>query len=257
MRGAALTIDAGIADAVVALNRIPGVTTRASCEGMSRDGGAHRHAALAYVALRFPMPLRLQDFLYRRLAGAARIEDDGVYSRWPSTNRSFAEQLCAAADAYRQQAAAATDGVVRWQLPRLRARLARQTARGTAAQVALCLDCRDIVTAPHVPAHRSVSVARLPAQQRTLWFAEFARTAGNALDPALVAAEGWAKVLARTQADEFGAAFKRRWLRYRARCVAQLSTRELRSGVAQARRAGLDVDLSYDATQVVFSWRSP
>jgi hypothetical protein len=246
-------IDAGVRELVALLNSIPGVATRASCEGMSRARAPHRHGDLAYVLFRYPMPLRLQEFLVVELGTVARIDGDGVYSRWPSRNRVFIERFTDAAHTY-QGRASGRQRSVRWPLARLRARIARELSQGERTRVALCLACAQLAAARHHPSHNLVPLLDLAPDQEALWLEEFVTQPGNGLDAALIAADGWERVAVRTLRGDFGAAFRQRWLRYRARMVAGLATRQMRVGVESARRLGVDLDFVYDQSHAVFAW---
>ncbi len=248
-------LDTGIREVVAILNRIPGVTTRASCEGGGSTRAGHRHGELAYVLFRYPLPLRLQEFFTGQLGAIGRVEDDGVYSRWPAENHAFVDSLTAAGRAY--LSAPARDGVrfLQLLLPKLRAWLARRLSGGTPAHIGFCLDCAQLVTVPHAPAHRQLRLFEMDANLETHWFEEFAGRPGNTLDAALIAADGWRELVTRTRRGDFGATFLRRWLRYRAAGVAQLATQQMRIGVDTARRAGMEIDFFYDDAQAVFSWR--
>jgi hypothetical protein len=247
-------LDVGVHDVVTLLNQIPGVVTRASCEGAGLRPARHAHAALAYVALRHPMPLGLRDFLVARLGALARIEDHGIYSRWPQENRAFLCSLESATRLFLSTSATRPRRTARWPLARLRARLARQVAHGHPSDMRLCLTCAELVTEPHPDEHQPLTLLRLSAGLPDQWFAEFIAQPANRLDPALVASDGWVRLLARTQRGDFGAAFYRRWLRYRAHSIADLTTRQIRSGVDAARSEGVPIDFFHDGTHAVFAW---
>lgn len=249
-------LDVGVRDVVALLNHIPGVATRASCEGIGAQPARHVHAALAYVAFRHPLPLRLRDFLITRLGELARIEDDGIYCRWPRKNRTFLGCLEAATRLYLSGVANAPCRRVRWPLSRLRARLARLVARGHAGEVQLCLVCGVLVGEAHIETHQPIALLRLPPDLHDRWFAEFVAQADNRLDPALVESAGWVRLLARTQRGDFGGAYHRRWLRFRASRVADLTTRQIRTGVDAARQQGVPVDFFFDGTHAVFIWEN-
>ena len=255
MRYDARRIDVGVRNVVTLLNHITGVTTRASCEGAGPHPAGHVHAALAYVAFRHPMPLQLQDFLVTRLGSLARIEDDAIYCRWPIRNRVFLGSLESAARLYLSGSDHGSTRSVRWPLARLRARLARQVARRHAGEIRLCLTCRELVATAHPESHQSIALLRLPADLHDRWFAEFLTQPRNALDPTLVASDGWVRLLARTQRGDFGTAFQRRWLRYRAQRVADLTTQHVRHGVEAARRHGVPIDFFHDGTHAIFAWK--
>lgn len=248
----ARNLDAGVRDAVTLLNHIPGVITRASCEGMDAQPARHAHAALAYVAFRHPLPLQLRDFLITRLGELARIEDDRIYCRWPRKNRTFIGSLESAARLYLSGSARTSCRIVRWPLARLRARLARLVTHGHAVEVQLCLVCSVLVGEAHPETHQPIVLLRLPPDLHDRWFAEFVAQPSNGLDPVLVATAGWVRLLARTQRGDFGTAYRRRWLRYRAQRVADLTTRQIRSGVDAARQQGIPVDFFFDGTHAVF-----
>ncbi len=248
------TIDRDVHDVVVLLNHIDGVTTRASCQGAGEHAGLHRHAAAAYVLFRHALPLRLQEFLVAHLGAVARIEDTGIYSRWPARNTAFLDQLLTTARTYLDRQRPGYSHHKSWPLSRLRARLARPIARAQEVHVVLCRDCEDFSFEPHPPSHDRLPVLSLPPNQEAVWFAEFVRQPRNALDPSLIAADGWPQLLARTKRGEFGTAFQRRWLRHRAVMIADLTTHQLRAGVATLRRQGADFDFFYDDTHAVVRW---
>jgi hypothetical protein len=254
VRYSARSIDSRIQNVVTVLNRIPGVVTRASCEGAGRHPTRHAHAAVAYVALRHPMPLQLRDFFVTRLGALARVEDDGIYCRWPKNNPMFLDSLEAAARQYLSGVTLERRCRARWPLARLRARLARQAARGHPGEILLCLTCAVLVSEPHPPAHQLVPLLNLPPDLHDRWFAEFLAQPGNTLDPVLVATDGWVRLLARTQRGDFGTIFLRRWLRYRAQRLADLTTHQIRTGIEALRRQGIPIDFFHDGTHAVFVW---
>jgi hypothetical protein len=256
VRSDARNLDAGVRAVAALLDRIPGVTTRASCEGMGSQPARHTHAALAYVAFRHPLPLAFRDFLITRLGELARIEDDGIYCRWPTKNRIFVGSLESATRLYLSNSAGTACRTVRWPLARLRARLARQVAHGHAGELQLCLTCAVLLAEAHPEAHQSIRLLQLPPDLHDRWFAEFAAQLSNRLDPVLIATAGWAGVLARTQRGDFGNAYRRRWLRYRAQRIADLTTRQIRSGVDLARQQGIAIDFFFDRTHAVFIWEA-
>ena len=255
------TIDPGMRRAVLALNRIPGIRTRASCEGCTAEPGPHQHAALAYVALRHPMPLRLQSFLLDRLDRIARVEDDAVYSRWPAYNHDFVAALTAAAGSYLAQGWHRHGMAARRPLTRVRARVARALAVRHDTRIGFCGSCRDLIVEPHPAAHRALLVLPIVADQEIAWFAEFTAQPGNGLDAALIAVDGWTQVMTRALRGDFGQVFRRRWLRHRAARIHDLATRAMRQGVELAHRSVVDIDFFYDETQAVFvnppAWRQP
>jgi hypothetical protein len=247
-------IDPRVRELVEALNRIPGVTTRASCEGAEQSLETHRHADLAYVAFRHPLPLRFQESLLTSIGSVARVEDDGVYSRWPERNRAFIATTLAATRNYLAQPWPRRRACLRWRLPKLRAHLARQLSSGQGFCAQLCMECRDLVFDRHAAAHRSLPLLRGGPEQAALWFAAFTQQPRNTLDPTLIATDGWIGLIARTQRGEFGPTFQRRWLRYRARMLNDVATRQIRTGVGEARRQRPDLDFFYTDTQIVFEW---
>ncbi len=257
MRQDPRTIDVGARDAVTWLNRIPGVTTRASCQGAGAAHLRHRHSELAYVVFAHPMPLRLQDFLVQQLQTIARIESTGVYSRWPAQNGAFLERLAQAARAFVARGPADGFRSVRRPLSKLRARLARQVARGEETRMGLCVSCEDLVSEPHLESHRRLHLLCLPPDLPARWFAEFVGEPGNELQADLIASSAWPQLAGRAQRGEFGTAYRRRWLRHRARMIADLTTQHLRAAVEEARRQGEDLDFYYDNTHAVFGWGTP
>lgn len=249
-------VDPRVRELVDVLNQIPGVTTRASCEGAGHSPVTHRHSDAAYVAFRHPLPLRFQAFLLAEVGALARLEDDGVYSRWPARNTAFIDSTLAAARSYLGQPVAARRGRVCWTLPKFRARLARQLSSGEDFCVQLCRQCGDLVFDQHPAGHHPLPLLRCAPDQAAQWFALFLQQPRNRLDPALIAADGWASLIARTQRAEFGVSFQRRWLRYRARMLAELATRQIRAGAERVRRLRpeLEIDFFYTDTHVVLEW---
>jgi len=249
------TIDAGIRDVVVLLNHIPGVLTRASCEGTALTRGRHRHADLAYVLFRYPLPLRLQEFLIDALGELARVDDDGLYSRWPTHNAAFLARLAQVVRNYGSQPDGGRCYSAQWRLAKLRSQLARVVCDHEPARLGLCLQCANLFLLPHIAGHASITLLDLAADQEGRWLESFIKQPQNVLDADLVALSGWEQLAARSQRGDFGDAFHRRWLRYRARMIAALATTDLRTGVQSARRAGKDLDCYYDAARVVLQWR--
>ncbi len=248
------TIDVGVREVVAVLNRLPGVTTRASCQGTGPLHVGHRHGDLAYVLFRHQLPLALQEFFVAHLGPVGRVEDDGIYSRWPADNQMFLDRLTAAARAYVPAAAGGETRCLRRHLPKLRAWLAAQLLRGEDTRVALCLHCRDLVRLPHCEPHEQIALCHVSGDLETRWFADFVQRPGNAIDAGLVAADGWPALVARTRRGDFGTAFLRRWLRYRSARLNDLATRQLRAGVESARQGGMNVDFFYDDRDAVFTW---
>lgn len=248
-----MRVDVGVRDVVALLNTIPGVRTRASCEGATGAGSTHRHADLAYVLLQYPMPLAMQDFLLTRLDTVARIERDGMYSRWPERNREFLSRLTDAAHAY-QAHHTELGSHLRVPLATLRARLARRLMQREPAHLSLCATCAEVGVDPHAATHTTVPFLQVPNDQTLQWFAEFVARSGNGLDPRLTDREGLEHIVARTQRGDFGPAFYSRWLRYRSRRLADLTTHQLRLGVEAARRHGAHIDFYFDGVHAHFAW---
>lgn len=247
--------DSGVRDLVTGLNTIPGVRTRASCEGVRHEASARHHADLAYVLLQFPLPFALQDFLLDRLGAIARIEQDGIYSRWPASNRDFLTRFADAARVYRARQVHPAQPL-RIPLATLRARLARGVAQRAAALVSLCTTCRAVDIGQHAEPHAVVALLHLPGDQAPQWFAQFVAGSDNYLDPRLIEHEGWEPLVARTQRGDFGPAFRRRWFRFRSRRLADLTTHDLRASVESIRRRGQLVDFYFDAAHAHFEWQA-
>jgi len=246
-------IDAGVCEVVALLNTLPGVRTRASCEGAHGTSSTHRHADLAYVLLRYPLPLALQSFLVTHLDAVARIEHDGVYSRWPARNREFLARLLDATRAY-QARQGAVQPQLRVPLTTLRAHLARRLIEHEPALVSLCVTCGAVGIEPHPAAHATIPLLHAPKNLAQQWFAEFVARSGNDLDPQLIEREGLEHVITRSHRGDFGPAFYRRWLRYRSRRLADLTTHQLRLGGEAARRQGNQIDFYFDSTHAYFAW---
>ena len=246
-------LDPGVRRAVVRLNAIEGVTTRASCEGAG-ERREHRHSDLAYVAFAYPMPLRFEAFLIAELEMTGRVEEDAVYSRWPDANGDFLDALASAARRYRIRQRRRHDTSVRCNLSKLRSRLATRLAGGRDAIAAACLSCRALVIHPHRCDGETRVLLHWPAGSEVAWFSEFLAQPGNQLDEDLVAALGSAELERRTRAGDFGVAFQRRWSRYRAEAMKGRLTWSLRAGIAQLRRAGVDLDVSFEADTARLTW---
>jgi hypothetical protein len=249
----ARSIDAGVREVVGLFNRIPGVVTRASCEGCGHGGEVQRHAAFAYIALLYPMPLQLQQFLLADQDPLTRIENDGVYSRWPEHNAAFIARLTRTLRSYGDHPPGPTGALVRWPLASVRSKIAATIARGEYATLSLCLTCADLVIGTHAPQHRCATLYRVPADLQVRWFSEFASRAENHLDSTLVSAEGWTRLARRTQDGTFGLRLRKRWLEFRGHCVERLATDQLREAVRTADFT-VPMDFFYDATHVVLAW---
>ena len=201
------------------------------------------------------MPLRLQEYLCEHLDQAARVEDDAIYSRWPRQNAEFVARLATALHGYLSDHAIRPEHSVRWPLSRVRACLARGIAQSRDFAVAVCTACADLVFVPHQPsAHRAPTVLQIPQAQEARWFLDFLAQRGNAIDPALLTIDGSPRLIERAIQGDFGQAFRRRWLRYRAFKLAQLGTRQLRDGIAALRHDGAELDFYYTDTHAVVIW---
>jgi len=248
-------IDAGVREVVELLNRIRGITTRASCQGLGPGCQHHRHSYWAYVLFRHPLPLRLREYLIAEIDTLGRVEDDGIYSRWQERNGEFLTSLLAAVRAYAAQDATRQRTFIRWRLAKLRACLARPLSGGQGIRLRLCLQCRDLVFDDHLPAHRQIQLLQCQPGCQATWFAEFASLPRNRLEPDLIESDGWESLIFRTQRGDFGPAFQRRWLRFRARKLADLATRQLRRGTEGARQQRIDLDCFYGDTHLTLDWQ--
>lgn len=249
-------IDTGVREVVALLNGIPGVATRASCEGMGCACRHPRHAYWAYVLFRYPMPLRFREYLMEELGELGRVEDDGVYSRWQERNSEFLARLEHAARSYAGRELKYPRTVIWWRLPKLRACLARPLISGQALRVGLCLVCRDLTFGDHPLAHQQMPLLSCASDRLAAWFAEFASLPPNRLESDLVRTHGWADLITRSEHGDFGPSFHRRWLRFRARKLAELATRQLRLGMEAARRHCPEIDFFYSDTHAALEWRS-
>jgi hypothetical protein len=252
--GTLANLDPGVRRVVARLNAIDGVTTRASCEGASNSRG-HNHSDLAYVAFEYPLPLRFEAYLVVALEMIGRVEEDAVYSRWPRSNGDFLDALARAAKDYRRRQRRRHSTIVRCNLSKLRSRLAVRLAAGRDVIAAACLSCRALVVSPHRCDGETRVLLRWPAGSEARWFAEFLAQPGNELDADVVAVLGSSELERRTRAGDFGAAFQRRWARYRTELTKVLLTRSLRAGVAQLRCSGVDLDVSFDEAYARLTWR--
>ena len=244
-------IDAGVRTVVARFNAIPGVTTRASCEGTAETPDRHRHADLAYVALHYPMSFDLQEHLVQHMGDLARIEDDAIYSRWPDRNAAFIARLATVINAYPNPLVDRAH--LEWPLARIRAQIARLLSRQGPAELYLCTRCRTIIPDAHA-GHQAIAILHTRAEQLVDYFMAFAAQPANHLDAQLIAADGWPALMQRSRRGDFGAAFHRRWLRFRAQQTAILATAGMRRAVADARRQGMDIDFTHNATHACFAW---
>lgn len=254
VRTPAALLDPGVRVAVARLNGIAGVTTRASCEGHGTTPGG-RHGDLAYVAFEYPLPPGFQAFLVEALEMFARVEEDAVYSRWPEGNRRFLARLQQAAQRYRSRQRRQRYQAVRCQLAKLRSRLATRVIAGRNVTASICLKCRGLVISPHACEGKAMELLSWPAGSQAGWFAAFLAEPGNALGDDLVASLGHDELERRARQGDFGATFRRRWLRYRNETAKRQITSSLRAGVEALRRAGSDLDILFDAQYARFTWR--
>jgi hypothetical protein len=94
-----------------------------------------------------------------------------------------------------------------------------------------------------------------PADSQAAWFAAFVAQPGNELERDLIASLATDELERRARRGDFGATFRRRWLRYRNDEAKQQVTRSLRAGVEAHRRAGCDLDVLFDGQYARFTWR--
>ena len=246
-------LDHGVRAAVELLNTIDGVTTRASCEGQSNAAG-HTHSDLAYVAFAFPLPARLQSYLIAELDMIARVDDDAVYSRWPQQNREFLTQLGHAIRGYKRREMRRRRQTATYLLSQLRSRLGAKAASGQEVTAILCLRCAALVVSPHHCAGAVLPLLHWPSGLDGEWFDDFLKRPDNRLDAGLRAALGTDELESRARRGDFGSQFRRRWLQYRSERAHLQMTQGLRAGIQQARKTGIDVDVTFDGRHARFTW---
>ena len=253
--------DPGIRRALRDLNRIPGTKTRSSCQGKSSLDEASRHADLAYVTFRSPVPLALEDHLVATIGDVARIDSSSVYSRWPERNLEFCARLTDAGRTFLEMRRGE-----RWEEAVLSFSQLLEPIEAlldSAAPVALswCLDCRLPSTArsdapgKHAPDCRLVALLKGSPERRLDLFERFLAADERPPDPTLRKRLGDATMLERVEHGDFGNTYRRAWATFRSRTARDLLQEEIRSAVAAERARGVPLDYYFRPGKVIFSHR--
>ncbi|MGH7822555.1 MAG: hypothetical protein ACREQ9_22570, partial [Candidatus Binatia bacterium] len=172
--------DPAIRRALRELNRIPGVRTRASCQGAFASGERSHHADLAYVAFQSPIPITLEEHLLAALGDVAQVAPESIYSRWTERNEELCERLANAARSFGEARRAQ-----RWKEWRVPLRLVLEPIELTIRfDPRGCLDwCLDCVTPSGARIHQATCrLVRLLEADPGRRLATFARFLAN--DPA-------------------------------------------------------------------------
>lgn len=247
-------LDAGVRNAVDLLNAIDGVATRASCEGRGA-ATRHPHSTLAYVTFEYPLPLRLQAFLVAQLGALGRVDDDRIYCRWPGENKRFLTLLSDASERYASFNADPPIGSVAVRLTELRSRLQARGVVGKEIVVSVCASCAVLAVGAHDCGTLQRDLLHWPTGQSEVWFADFLAQVDNRLEPTLLGQLGAVELEERTRRGAFGAAYRRRWLRYHNARAQQQIVSALGDGVRALRAAGGDFDLVFAAGSARIIWR--
>ncbi|GIW40584.1 MAG: hypothetical protein KatS3mg076_1161 [Candidatus Binatia bacterium] len=238
-------VDPKMRPLVAELNRVPGVTTSASCEGGGRSG----HGTLAYVRFRTILPPAFADAI--AASPHARVEDFGVYACHETRNAAFVEALETATRSYLRRREASVVGTRSYRL----ADLLRQLRGPADSPRFLCLPCGSF----EAPDHGHGPMLVLPmlgdrVEDET--FARFLESPENSLPPDLRARETLGELRRRAKEGDFGRAFLSRWERFR---KAELDMRVRRSLVAAVRRERTDPlapvpNVYFRGKTAVFEW---
>jgi hypothetical protein len=188
------------------------------------------------------------------LAAIARIDDNGIFCRWPNENRKFLQLLTTASAQYRETDSAAPLGSVSFRLSDLRSALMGPNADGDGIAVRICPSCVALAVGPHDCDNVKLELRRWPVDIPEMWFLDFLAEAGNQLDPALRVALAAAELEERTRRGAFGIPYRRRWLRYRDARVRQRLIAALGDAVRTLRQSGSDFDVTFDVGSARVTW---
>jgi hypothetical protein len=245
-------VDPRLRCAVELLNRLPGATTRASCQGKTpSDPGTHAH--LAYVLFAEPMPLTLEDRLLDDLGEIGRVEPDGVHCRWPERN----EELCARLEesVRRRGSDLAAE---RWEhatiaIADIERGLAARILGERGGAVGWCLDCRTIDDPSRHETHRCFALVRAGEEHTLTAFAAY--LAQHPPGPQLVEREGARAVLERVRHGDFGDSYRQRWRRFAADGAARALREDVRAAARGLRTVSLATDAYFEGSRLVLSAR--
>ncbi len=246
-------VDPRLRSAVDLLNRLPGATTRASCQGKTpRDPGTH--ADLAYVLFAEPIPLTLEDRFLDDLGAIGRVEPDGVHCRWPERN----EELCA-----RLEESARRRGrdltLERWErstvaVGGIERALAERTLGERAGDVGWCLDCRKIGDPSRHETHRCVTLFHSSDDRTLAVFAAYLLQ--DPPGPHLLEREGSRAILERLRRGDFGDSYRERWRRFATEAAARTLRGDVRWAVRGLRTETLATDAAFEGPRLVLSART-
>ena len=246
-------VDPRLRSAVDLLNRLPGVTTRASCQGKTpRAPGTH--ADLAYVLFAEPIPLTLEDRFLADLGEIGRVEPDGVHCRWPERN----EALCALLEASVRRRGHDL-ALERWERSTVAVRdieqkLAERILGERAGDVGWCLDCRKIEDPSRHERHRCCALFCSGDERTLAFFAAYLVEAPPG--PHLLEREGARAILERLRRGDFGDAYRERWRRFAADAAASTLRGGIREAVRSFRTASLATDAAFEGPRLVLSARA-
>ncbi|MGH7803295.1 MAG: hypothetical protein ACREQJ_03030 [Candidatus Binatia bacterium] len=235
-------VDRGLRAAVDLLNRLPGVATRASCQGKT-PAETGSHADLAYVLFDEPIPLTLEDRFLADLGEIAGIEPLGVQCRWPERNAEFCSRLTASTAERERHAATEL-----WERSAIGAADAERAIgerilgeRG--GDLGWCLDCHRFDEVAVHRSHRCHLLFRAGDERTLAAFAAY--LARDPPDPRLVEREGARAVLQRLRHGDFGASYREGWRRWAEQTAAGLLRGEIRLAVRALRSAEWTTDVCF------------
>jgi hypothetical protein len=200
------------------------------------------------VLFRAPVPLSLEERLLQDLGSLARVEPDGVFSRWIERNQEFCDCLAASASAFGVEERQRPRSEQRLPFGSLLGRLAAVLEAPTPGGLAWCFGCSRLGTEALCDCPRggpSLTLLEAGPPRRLATFAAFLESHPSPPDPRLREREGDERLLARVERGDFGQAYRVAWSRFVARAARECLRTEVRRCVAAQRAAGEPVDLAF------------
>ncbi|MGH7858932.1 MAG: hypothetical protein ACREQY_16525 [Candidatus Binatia bacterium] len=249
--------DPAIRRALRELNRIPGVRTRASCQGRFSPEERSSHADLAYVTFHAPVPIALEEHLLAALGDLAQVAPESIYSRWPERNHELCDRLAEAAQLFRELRRSQSWEEWRVPLTKLLEPIERALRADSPVAVEWCLDCStDAASKAHDGRCRLVTLLEADPGRRLATFGRFLANDPDPPDPRLREREGDRQVLERVERGDFGRTYRRAWERFTKNAARDMLRGEVRARIQARRVAGDPVDFFFQAGKAVFVRRA-